>query len=325
MPSYLQYKRHLALLDADDSNIEAWITVKGNHIPIMKGQSKEEAVKSFIEKKGDKELSKRENKPTTVGNAIKKVVSQVKENHEIYKEHKKQENAKRWDKLSSERTNKPVTAGEATKKAVEIAGKVSGKGNEPKMRIALPEGKERKQIIDRVLNDFHKNYDKLYKNDKLDAQGGDLVKKFDKDMQESPEFKEFVREVVKQRGDVFSSDREVKALMMAAKEYGLIVDDRKQAKTEKEHKDLDDMLQSVMAYGGHKMSPEDILSSGYHGKYLEEYIKKYGENTVKKAIKTMQSKIDHIDYGVATGSEGESYNSIVWKESKQSEKKPIKK
>lgn len=51
MPSFLQYKRHLAVLDADDSNIEAWITVKGNHIPIMKGQSKEEAVKSFIEGK----------------------------------------------------------------------------------------------------------------------------------------------------------------------------------------------------------------------------------------------------------------------------------
>lgn len=51
MPSYLQYKRQLAVLDADDTEIESWITVKGNHIPIMKGQSKEDAVKSFLEKK----------------------------------------------------------------------------------------------------------------------------------------------------------------------------------------------------------------------------------------------------------------------------------
>lgn len=51
MPSYSQYKRQLAVLDADDTDIEAWITVKGNHIPIKKGQSKEEAVKSFIESK----------------------------------------------------------------------------------------------------------------------------------------------------------------------------------------------------------------------------------------------------------------------------------
>ena len=49
MPSYLVYKRQLSVLDAED--IE-WITVKGNHIPIKKGQSKEDAVKSFLENKG---------------------------------------------------------------------------------------------------------------------------------------------------------------------------------------------------------------------------------------------------------------------------------
>lgn len=54
MPSYSQYKRQMAVMDADDANIETWITVKGNHIPIMKGQSKEEAVQAFIEKKGGK-------------------------------------------------------------------------------------------------------------------------------------------------------------------------------------------------------------------------------------------------------------------------------
>lgn len=51
MPSYTQYKRQIAVLD-DDNDIESWITVHGNHIPIKKGQSKEDAVKSFLEKKG---------------------------------------------------------------------------------------------------------------------------------------------------------------------------------------------------------------------------------------------------------------------------------
>ena len=55
MPSYTQYMRQMAVLDANDDDIESWITVKGNHIPIKKGQSKEDAVKSFIEKKGGKE------------------------------------------------------------------------------------------------------------------------------------------------------------------------------------------------------------------------------------------------------------------------------
>ena len=52
MTSYLRYKKELSVVqDADD--IESWITVKGNHIPIRKGESKEEAVKSFLENKGE--------------------------------------------------------------------------------------------------------------------------------------------------------------------------------------------------------------------------------------------------------------------------------
>lgn len=54
MTSFLSYKCHIAVLDADDSEIESWITVRGNHIPIKKGQSKEEAVKSFIEHQAGK-------------------------------------------------------------------------------------------------------------------------------------------------------------------------------------------------------------------------------------------------------------------------------
>ena len=51
MPSYNQYKRQVAVLDADNSEIESWITVRGNHIPIKKGQSKEEAVHEFVKNK----------------------------------------------------------------------------------------------------------------------------------------------------------------------------------------------------------------------------------------------------------------------------------
>ena len=52
MPSYLQYKKLMSVLDADD-DIQ-WITVKGNHIPIKNGQNKEEAIKEFFEKKSGK-------------------------------------------------------------------------------------------------------------------------------------------------------------------------------------------------------------------------------------------------------------------------------
>ena len=44
----------------EDKDIE-WITIKGNHIPVKKGQSKEEAVKEFIEsKKEQKQSDKKE-------------------------------------------------------------------------------------------------------------------------------------------------------------------------------------------------------------------------------------------------------------------------
>lgn len=61
MTSYLRYKQHLAVLDADDDDIETWITVKGNHIPIKKGQNQEDAVKNFFErKKAEKNIEKHE-------------------------------------------------------------------------------------------------------------------------------------------------------------------------------------------------------------------------------------------------------------------------
>lgn len=42
------YKRLLAKNNSDDVD---WITVKGNHIPVKKGQSKEQAVEEFLERK----------------------------------------------------------------------------------------------------------------------------------------------------------------------------------------------------------------------------------------------------------------------------------
>ncbi len=50
MPSYLAYKRQLTVLDGGD-DIERWITVNGNHIPIYEGMSAHLAIQNWIEKK----------------------------------------------------------------------------------------------------------------------------------------------------------------------------------------------------------------------------------------------------------------------------------
>ena len=49
MPSYMSYKRQMAVLDANDKI--QWITVKGNHITIKEGESKKDAVNKFFESK----------------------------------------------------------------------------------------------------------------------------------------------------------------------------------------------------------------------------------------------------------------------------------
>lgn len=67
MPSYLSYKKQIAVLDGNNDDI-TWITVKGNHIPIKKGQNKGEAVKEFFEKKNagskSEKVSKKPEKET---------------------------------------------------------------------------------------------------------------------------------------------------------------------------------------------------------------------------------------------------------------------
>ena len=73
---------------------------------------------------------------------------------------------------------------------------------------------------------FGKHYDKLYNDHDLDDKSGYLLDEWDKHIQD-PKFKKAVQEFVEERGDFISSDREVKAFMLAAKETGLIPQEKK--------------------------------------------------------------------------------------------------
>lgn len=66
MPSYLSYLNQMSVLDADD-DIQ-WITVRGNHIPIKKGENKEDAIKSFFESKGKESKETAQKSPEKSGN-----------------------------------------------------------------------------------------------------------------------------------------------------------------------------------------------------------------------------------------------------------------
>lgn len=136
MTSYLRYKQQLRIVqDADD--IESWITVRGNHIPIKKGQSKEEAVKEFIGNKNDKELSERANKPQTLGEGLKKVVNQTKKNKELY-EASGVGKKEKWSGAWNKRANKPITLGEATKNTTSIAKMTKMSASERNEEVGYP-------------------------------------------------------------------------------------------------------------------------------------------------------------------------------------------
>lgn len=107
MTSYLRYKQELRTVqDADD--IESWITVRGNHIPIKKGQSKEEAVKSFLEKKGSSPKT-RESAKQRNENFEKAKQTLPAEKQEVYL-NKIGEINKKYDRLHAEASTKEEKA-----------------------------------------------------------------------------------------------------------------------------------------------------------------------------------------------------------------------
>lgn len=77
MPSYSQYLRQMAVLDSDD-DIQ-WITVKGNPVPIKKGENKGDAIKSFFESKTKGEKKATEKRKESANNTQGKTESPKKE------------------------------------------------------------------------------------------------------------------------------------------------------------------------------------------------------------------------------------------------------
>ena len=180
MPSYSQYKRQMIVLDADDIQ---WITVRGNHIPIKEGQTKEEAVKSFLEKKGGEER-KLSNGGSTVGltekehnnieehnNKVKEISKSEKEagknisnasesqkNESILKNAEKiygknSPEAKKAQELYGNKETKPSMK-EKMQKIIQQNGKVYGWETEGLEKFAENvEGKSREQ-----LEELHKAY-----------------------------------------------------------------------------------------------------------------------------------------------------------------------
>lgn len=77
------------------------------------------------------------------------------------------------------------------------------------------------------------------------------------------------------------------------------------------------MINSVIAYDWHngqtaKRLLDWELNDRYHS-YLEEYVDKFGYDTVLALVQGQLDDIKSIERDVFTDNEGVSYNSIIWK------------
>lgn len=114
MPSYLSYLNQMAVLDTDD-DIQ-WITVRGNHIPIKKGENKEDAIKSFFESKGKESKKTAQKSPEKSDNGSSGSGNEAKSETPIKTENVTLKSILKKAKESKE--NKSVTVESVIKDAV---------------------------------------------------------------------------------------------------------------------------------------------------------------------------------------------------------------
>lgn len=114
MPSYLSYLNQMSVLDADD-DIQ-WITVRGNHIPIKKGENKEDAIKSFFESKGKESKKTAQKSPEKSDNGSSGSGNEAKSETPIKTENVTLKSILKKAKESKE--NKSVTVESVIKDAV---------------------------------------------------------------------------------------------------------------------------------------------------------------------------------------------------------------
>lgn len=114
MPSYLSYLNQMSVVDADD-DIQ-WITVRGNHIPIKKGENKEDAIKSFFESKGKESKKTAQKSPEKSDNGSSGSGNEAKSETPIKTENVTLKSILKKAKESKE--NKSVTVESVIKDAV---------------------------------------------------------------------------------------------------------------------------------------------------------------------------------------------------------------
>lgn len=112
----------------DDPEIESWITVRGNHIPIKKNQTKEEAVEEFLKDKGD------QHKPKQMSDD--EIVAEMHKDHPSMPEKTVRKNLDIYRKINSKLEKTKNDLETSLKKELPGDPVVSGRVKEPKSGVA---------------------------------------------------------------------------------------------------------------------------------------------------------------------------------------------
>lgn len=177
MTSYLRYKKELRTVqDADD--IESWITVRGNHIPIKKGESKEDAVKSFLEKKDSskKESSVKLSKGMTLkfSDGSKQTIKSIRS--DLIDTEKSTHTAEKLIagiKKGDIKVEKPESKAEAKKESKKQINE-----NFEKAKSSLPKEKV-ESYLDKI-GGINKKYDRLYSEASTKEEKEKILKEWSK-------------------------------------------------------------------------------------------------------------------------------------------------
>lgn len=328
MPSYTQYLRQMSVVvDSSDEDI-TWITVKGNHIPIKKGQNKGDAIKEFFESKksGSSKSAPAKSESKSAGTQKSRVPESYKKSVSGYTKEKHEKAVEHYGNQMAEYHKKYSAA-------------MGGGKNAHNAKIY-----ENKFEEYRDYKNYHEEQAKGFKSESKSDKPEDILDWDFKDVMKLPASDPRVHtyiaknngiseSTVAKMAEAFNNSEDLyMEIDRISDKKGYGWDKPKKAKAEKkkpefneeefERSSMKGMIESVLAYhGGAEADPKHLVDTV---SYLKQYVDRFGEKAVIEEIKKTQSRIDRIERDVHTDSEGVSYNSIIWKKDEpKAESKPL--
>ena len=219
-----RYERANIVMNAKDKDDDVeWITVHGNHIPVKKGQSKDEAVKEFIEKQQGESSDKKETKMSKGDNVylksqdgsnkrIGKITKQINEDVVEVEFPEKGNMPARTDRYYIDELNKEEAKTEDKK--IEPTQPSKPAYNPPQRKEQNPEPGKKKPDPDEFERIYRKKIEKQHKDAKkaFDELAEIFIKEDDSRISD--------KNIKKRYYDTSLDNKNIKDISMTIEDYG---------------------------------------------------------------------------------------------------------